>query len=155
MVSFELKPNNSLDAQSATYFYGSLVLTGMAIATLFAAQGFWPVLPFAGLELGALIYCVNRVMRRAADRDWIEIDNTTVTVRRERAGAAEVSRFNRAWTEVRLQADSARSTGRKLSIGASNRWCVVGEFLTDSERHGLKTRLTQILSVPADANNDT
>lgn len=130
-------------------FYGSLVLVGSTVALFFALQGFWPVLPFAGLELGALLYCVRLVNRRAADRDWIEIDSDTVTVRRQRLAGSDTRRFNRAWTTVR---DSAGGNHRGLAIGASNQWCVVGEFLTDDERKGLLRRLRQILSATSADN---
>ncbi|MEL7536867.1 MAG: DUF2244 domain-containing protein [Pseudomonadota bacterium] len=148
MTCFELKPNNSLDADASALFYGSLVVTGGAVALVFALQGFWPILPFAGIELGALLYCVHLVNKRARDRDWIEIDDHTVTVRRERGGSEVVRRFQRAWTRVRP------ANGRTgLSIGASNDWCTVGEFLTDAERDGLGRRLREVLAVdPAPTN---
>ena len=148
MTTFELRPNCSLDARTSTLFYGSLVLVGATVALFFAAQGFWPVLPFAGIELGALLYCVRLVGRRSRDRDWIEIDSEMVTVRRERESGDDVRRFSRAWTRVRPAGGPHR---RGLAIGASNHWCVVGEFLTDDERNGLDRRLRQVLSgIPAD-----
>ena len=148
MTTFELRPNSSLDARTSALFYGSLVVVGSAVALYFAALGFWPVLPFAGLELGALLYCVRLVSKRSRDRDWIEIDEHTVTVRRERPDGDDVRRFRRAWTQVQPAANRNR---RGLAIGASNQWCVVGEFLTDAERKGLVQRLRQVLSgTPAD-----
>ncbi|MEM1262435.1 MAG: DUF2244 domain-containing protein [Pseudomonadota bacterium] len=151
MTCFEIRPNHSLDSTSSALFYGSLVVVGGAIALFFALQGFWPVLPFAGLELGALLFCVHKVNQRARDRDWIEIDDNTVTVRRERDGSERVRQFNRAWTNVRLEPSLGRL---RLAIGASNQWCTIGEFLTDAERKGLGQRLRQVLHAPAKQSND-
>lgn len=47
------------------FFFASLWLVCFGIAALFTAQGFWPVLPFAGLEILVLGWAL--ACSRAAD----------------------------------------------------------------------------------------
>src|SRR5258705_8678146 len=50
----ELAPNCSLTVRAAAAFFGTLAFVTLAVALLFVVQGYWPVLPFAGLELPGL-----------------------------------------------------------------------------------------------------
>lgn len=146
MHRFELKPNCSVDAQSARLFYGSLVTVSLAVATGFALMGFWPVLPFAGLELGVLLFCVYRQILRSADRDWIDVHPSTVVIRQLRGEHEHQIEFRRGWTQVELTGNKQALAPRKLIIRSSKQQCLVGEFLSESERIGLKRRLAEILA---------
>lgn len=146
MHRFELKPNCSVDAQSARLFYGSLVTVSLAVATGFALMGFWPVLPFAGLELGVLLFCVYRQILRSADRDWIEVHPSTVVIRQLRGEHEHQTEFQRGWARVELVGTKQALAPRKLIIRSSKHRCLVGEFLSESERVGLKRRLAEILA---------
>ena len=59
----ELAPNCSLTPRSARRFVGGLALVTFMTAGFFALQGFWPILPFAGLEIGLLWWAVRASMR--------------------------------------------------------------------------------------------
>jgi uncharacterized membrane protein len=71
----ELKPNCSLTLRAAFLFFGFVCLTCFGIAGFMAAQGFWPVLPFAGLEMLVLGWALaislrnRRVVQRLAISD--------------------------------------------------------------------------------------
>lgn len=145
MHCFELKPNCSIDPRSARLFYGSLATVSLAIACGFALMGYWPVLPFAGLELGFLLFCVYRQLLGSADRDWIEVHPSKVVVRQLRGDREQLAEFTRGWTRVELTGHKQALTPRKLIIRSSTRQCLVGEFLSESERVGLKQRLAEIL----------
>ena len=52
---FVIGPNASLSRRGAMWFMGSVGVVTLGSATGFALKGFWPVLPFAGLELVAVV----------------------------------------------------------------------------------------------------
>ena len=54
LLRIEICPNCSLSVRSAVLFFGSLCFVSFAVAGMLAVQGFWPILPFAGLEMLAL-----------------------------------------------------------------------------------------------------
>jgi uncharacterized membrane protein len=116
-------------------------------------MGYWPVLPFAGLELLALGWAVYQVAQHGRRRqvititaDRIRIEKGRLHGRRNTGGGPESSReFPRAWARVELVKPRRGWYPSRLLIGASGKAVPVGEFLTDEEREELKTRLQLVL----------
>lgn len=148
MHRFELKPNCSLDSRTAALFYLSILTVSLTVAGGFAALGFWPVLPLAGLELLALGAALRLNIRRGGDRDLVDVGPEEVIVSRLRGRDRQDQRFIRAWTRIRFAAGQTAASPSRLMIGAHGRWCVIGEFLTDAERRGLGDRLKRVLAEP-------
>ncbi len=160
MHSFELRPNSSLTPRACAWFYGSLFALSLTIALGFAALGFWPVLPFAGLELALLWWAVSWVNRRAAAREFIRVDECSVTVEKwsPRSGRNEGDRrawsFQRPWTRVELQAGQPAHWPSRLVFRSRGQTVEVGAFLTDGERQGLWSRLAELLGGTRTAAGD-
>jgi uncharacterized membrane protein len=116
-----------------------------------AALGFWPVLPFAGLELAVLYGAVTRVQRRAQAREYIRVDDTSVRVEkycRGRRGTTShfAYAFQRPWTQLELRAGVPAHWPSRLLFRSRGRSVEIGAFLTDGERRGLKNRLAELLA---------
>ena len=141
----ELAANCSLTPQSARRFVGSLALVTFGVAGFFAWQGLWPVLPFAGLEIGLLAWAVRASMRRGRQRELILITDDSVVI--ERLGGARPGRlvFARHWATVKLRDPPAAQHPSRLVIESHGRACEVGRFLTEEERLGLAGRLRQLV----------
>ncbi len=98
-----LTPRCSLTPSSARAFIAVVAGTCFAIAGVFAAQGFWPVLPFAGLEIGLLAWAVRASLREGSKRETIEIDEERITIRRIDARGEHFSVFPRHGSRVTLR----------------------------------------------------
>lgn len=151
MHSFELRPNSSLTPRAAAWFYGSLVALLLGVAIGCTALGFWPVLPFAGLEAVVLLGAVRWVQRRAAAREYIRVDDVSVVVEkclpgRRRNNASVAFAFQRPWTRVELRRGQPAHWPSRLLFSSRGRSVEVGAFLTDGERRGLKNRLAELLA---------
>lgn len=151
MYSFELRPNSSLTPRAAAWFYGSLGAVSLTIAIGFAALGFWPVLPFAGLELAVLYWAVSRVMQRARAREYIRVDDESVVIEKCLPGRHGIASrieyaFRRPWTRIELRATEPAHWRTRLLLSSRGRSVEVGAFLTDGERRGLKERLAALLA---------
>ena len=142
---FELAPHRSLTPRGARTFIATLGGTTFAVAAFFAVQGFWPVLPFAGMEIGLLIWAVRASMRSGSQREVISITEESITVEWHTPQVDRVSVFPRHWARVKLRAPLAALHPARLVIEASGRACEVGRFLTDDERRGLAVRLKQLV----------
>jgi uncharacterized membrane protein len=147
--SFELRPNSSLTPRAACWFYGSLAvaLLGMGIGS--AAVGFWPVLPFAGLEAAVLVGAAVWVHRRALAREYIRVDAAEVVVEKHRPGrrgGRVAYAFPRPWTRIELRRGQPAHWPSRLLFSSRGRSVEVGAFLTDGERLGLKNRLAELLA---------
>jgi uncharacterized membrane protein len=145
MRRFELAPRCSLTPHSARVFVGLLGGTTLTIAAFFAIQGFWPILPFAGGEIGLLAWAVRASMRSGAEREVICITEETVTVEWHGPQVDRVSVFPRHWVRVKLHHPLAALHPARLVLESRGRTCEVGRFLTEDERRSLAVRLKQLV----------
>src|ERR1700744_6702844 len=90
-LRIEICPNCSLSVRGAVGFFGSLCFTSFAIAGILAVQGFWPVLPFAGLEMLGLGCALKISLQRRFHRQTITVTDADVRVEsRDRARCSQV-----------------------------------------------------------------
>jgi uncharacterized membrane protein len=141
----ELAPNCSLTPQGARLFVGGLAAVTFGIALFFAAQGLWPILPFAGLEIGLLAWAVRSSMRRGTEREVILVSDAEVVVEHRRPGGLHRTVFPRHWARVTLRGPLRAQHLSRLTIEAHGRACEVGRFLTDDERLRLAARLERLV----------
>lgn len=140
-----LLPNASLNRRQAKLLL-SLVGLGMTlIGGGFAWAGAWPVLPFAGMELGLLGYGLNWSMRQSAVRELIAIDPVKVKIERIIDGNKICHEFYRAW--VQLTWEQSRTLGQpsRLFLGSHGKRIEVGAFLISEEKAVLMKALRQEL----------
>jgi uncharacterized membrane protein len=140
-------------------FFAAIALLSLAVALLFSLQGYWPVLPFAGLELVALgvaFYLVAHSGRRrqlvTITADRIRIEKGRLRGKGSGGGPEYRQEFPRAWARVDLVRPRHGWYPSRLMIGASGKAVAVGEFLTDDERQELKARLDDLLAERGDAD---
>ena len=137
----ELSRGNSLTPRTACLFVSAVSVATLLVAGFFAAQGFWPVLPFAGLEIGFLIWAVRASMRSGLQRETILITEELVTVQHRSPDSDWDLVFPRHWSRVKLHAPPAALHPSRLMIESHGRVCEVGRFLTEDDRRGLAVRL--------------
>lgn len=137
----ELAPNCSLTPRGARWFVGSLASVTFAVAGFFALQGLWPVLAFAGLEIGLLAWAVRASRRQGAEREVILVSGENVVVERCGPAGSRLTVFPRHWSRVTLRGPQTAPYPSWLAIESHGRACEVGRFLTEEERRGLAERL--------------
>jgi uncharacterized membrane protein len=141
----EIVPNCSLSPHGALVFFGSLCAATFGIATFMIFRGFWPVLPFAGLEMAVLGWALKRSLDRRHHSETITVSDDDVKIeRRDSAHYVEVV-FPRHWARVKLRRPHSRLHPSCLTIESHGRRCEVGSFLTEQERRGLAQRLTRLI----------
>jgi uncharacterized membrane protein len=141
---FVLRPNGSLSPAGARWFLWPIGGMTSAIALFFTSQGLWPVLPFAGLEIGVLVWALRASMRTSRRRETILVDEDTVRVEREDRTGLHRAEFARHWARVSLRAAQATYPSRLL-IESHGRGCEVGRFLTEKERQAFSQQLHRIV----------
>lgn len=141
----ELRPNCSLSVAGALLFFGSLCALSFAIAGLFVAQGFWPVLPFAGLEMAVLGWALWLSLRARHVRQRVSVSTDRIVIDLATSASAECLVFPRHWAKVTLRASYTALHPSRLLIESHGRACEIGGFLTEEERRGLAARLKQVI----------
>ncbi|CAN5143395.1 hypothetical protein BH24PSE2_BH24PSE2_05280 [soil metagenome] len=145
MQTIELSPNCSLTPRAARVFFSSMATVSLAIAGLFAAQGYWPVLPFAGAELALLGGALIASMRYGRQQEVIRILDDRVVVEKHGPQGGCMIEFSRYWARVVLSATRPGQPARLL-LRSHGRQCEIGRFLTEQDRLALKRRLEKSLA---------
>ena len=141
----ELMPHRSLTPKTARIFVASVAAPTFAVALLCTARGYWPVLLFAGLEIGLLIWAVRASMRSGLERETITVTPDSVIVRHWDRRGVQSSVFPRHWSRVTLHAPPAAQHPRRLMLESRGHACEVGRFLTEDERRSLAVLLQQLV----------
>jgi len=144
-ASIVIAPNCSLSVRGAVLFFLSLCAPCFGVAGALFFLGFWPVLPFAGLEMLALGVALHVSLRRRHHRQTIEVSDSEVTVRTTIGKVHSEVVFPRHWAQVKLRRPTSRLHPSRLVIESHGRQCAVGDFLTEEERRGLARKLRGLI----------
>src|SRR5262249_191277 len=140
-------PNASLSQAQAWAFMGWMCVVGFGIAAVFAVKGFWPILPFAGLELAALGAALWVTQRRNRYREVISVTEDQVRGDIGMIGQGSLAgvEMPRAWTQVRVADGPHRNSPTRLTLEYCGQRVAIGACLTDEERSRLAVRLREML----------
>ncbi len=154
---FVLGPNASLSVRGAWAFMISVSFATLGSASWCAFHGFWPVLPFAGLELAAVGWALAVSMRRNRYREVVSFEGERVRIEFGVAGQGASAQIElpRPWARAWIERDaSRRHAPTRLLLGCSGQRVQVGRCLTDEEREGLLLRFGQLLKVRRGRQDD-
>lgn len=146
--SITLTPNCSLTPRAAWGFFGSLCIVTFAISAMVAARGFWPVLPFAGLEMGLLAWALHASLQRRHHRQTITVTDESVEIEDVDRERCERIVFQRYWARVKMRAAESPLHPSQLTIESHGRRCEIGRFLNEQERRSLAKRLQRLIDAP-------
>lgn len=141
-------PNASLSVRQAWWFMGATSVLGLGIAIGMASLGFWPVIPFAGLELSALGAALYVSVRRNRYREVVVIGPRRVYVEFGMLGrgVASAVELQRGPTRVLLEPGGNRNAPSRLLLSSGGQLVRIGTCLTEDERRALATRIRQLLT---------
>ncbi len=142
---FVLRPNIGLYWRTTLRVYILVVIVTLTVAISFALAGFWPILPFAGLELMALGAALYVTARRGRYREVIRIDEHRVEIEKGYRGPEQVWEFERIWSEVVLDPPEHQWYPSRLAIRSRGNTVELGAFLTEPERLRLGRELQRCI----------
>ena len=140
-----LRPNRSLTWTQAKRFFALMCAVCLTVAGFFAIQGYWPILPFAGLELAALAYCLWWVGVKAEQRELVRIAADRVTVSRGSRDLAQIWDAHPSWARICLKSSGSSWYPSQLVLRSHGKEVAIGEFLTECERQQLAKTLQEAL----------
>jgi len=142
---FVLRPNRSLSWPQAKLCFAGVATVSLAIATGFALLGLWPILPFAGLELAGLAYCLYACAWRAEQREVVTIGRDSVQVESGRRRPERRWAFARAWAGVQVRRSGVAGYPSRVIVGSHGRGVEIGGFLNEDEKERLALDLNDSL----------
>ena len=138
-------PNNSLSVKNTIRLVMGLAIMSMLVGVGFALAGAWMVLPFAGLEIIAIVYAFYIIHLHSADFESITISDDDVIVEKNGYKTSSIAKFQRYWAivSVRKQNDGKKA----LFIGSHGKEVEFGKrFINDEQRILLASQLKQKLN---------
>ena len=140
-VQWALKRNCSVSPSQLGWFYASLCVLSLGIATFFWLQGATLILPIAWLELAAVGAAFLVYARHATDGERISLQGPCLVVELENAGRLERAEFHRDWVRVEPHSDH-RSL---IELSGRGRSVQVGRFVRPELRPLLAREIRQAL----------
>jgi len=138
-----MKRNCSLSPRQLGWFTLSIVIPPFVIASFFAWQGAWFVLPFSGLEVAALAWALLYHARHAADYEHIWLDADALVVEQVSASRQVRHVFNPRWVRVELEGPLRE----QVALCSSGRVVRVGRFLDPAGRRRFASELSWCLEL--------
>ena len=127
---YTARRNNSLSSSGRMLVFGFFLAVTIGIATAFSLIfGAWPILPFAGIEMGVLYFAFRYIDRHADDYERITIQGDQVAVEIREGNGVRRHELNRCWARVVCEARGAR-----LALRSHGREVEIGRHLCDEER---------------------
>jgi uncharacterized membrane protein len=136
-----LKRNCSVTPAQLGWFYASLCVVSLGIASFFWLHGATLILPFAWLELGAVGLAFLAYARHAADGERISLQGRRLVVELESAGQLQRTEFDPQWVRV----EPRTGGGSLIEVSGRGRSVRVGRFLRPELRPLLAQELRSAL----------
>lgn len=140
-IQWALKRNCSVSPAQLGWFYASLCIVSLGIATFFWLQGATLVLPFAWAELAAVGIAFLAYARHATDGERISLQGPRLVVELECAGRLERAEFHRDWVRVEPRSDD-RSL---IELSGRGRSVRIGRFVRPEQRTALAQEIRRAL----------
>lgn len=125
----------SLELRTFAWVFGSLCLLSLLIAAGFAVAGAWMIIPFAGLEMAALLTAAAVFLRRAGDFERVAVQGDRILVEVRERGLAEQFEFHRGWARV------VTGNAGRLALRSHGRTVEIGRYCSDEGRQLLAREL--------------
>ena len=138
--AFYSRPRCSLTRAQERLTFWTLVLLCLGAAIGFAVQGYWLVLPFAGLEMGLLAWALESLRKRENNYEILTIDGDAVVLEWRTGRRSGRREMNRQWVHVLCDC-SAPGRNRHLSVKSHGLETEVGHYLSDEARLKLAATL--------------
>lgn len=140
-----VQANQSLSWRGNVVFACVLGGVSASLGLVLALQGFWLVLPFAGLETLVLIYSFYLVSVRLSRREVITVGREAIRVEWGRLQAEHSIEMSRYWSRLRFHLpDSPFETG-DLSLSCQGRSVHLGRALGREEKKRLHRMLARAM----------
>src|SRR5260370_25394923 len=140
-LRIEICPNCSLSVRGAQVFFAGACVVPCGVGAFLAMKGFWPILPFAGLEMALLGWALKLSLERRFHRQTITVTDADVSIEsrlRERCSRVV---FPRHCAQVKLRRPAAQQHPSRLTIEPHARQCELWSLLAEQEAPGLGRRL--------------
>ncbi len=142
---FVLPPNCSISWRELVVLYVLTCIVVLTVGLFFTLQGLWLVLPFSGLEMLVLGFCLYLTSPKVYRREVITLDQQHTRIEKGVRQIDQGWEFETPWISLIDEPAGARNCGRKLAIGSHGNYVEAGDFLVISEKDRLAFQLNDCI----------
>lgn len=146
-----LRPNRSLTPRGMAALFVGLAASAVVLAAIFLSSGAWPVIPFLGVEIGAVGLTLWLLCRHTDDCEVIRLDDDRLEVVQRRGRTETCYRFQRHWARVVMEPAPNGHHPSRLVIRSQGRGLEIGAGMTEEARRVLAGMLKCALRSSATA----
>lgn len=144
VTRFVMWPDASLSWRGNVLFFVSMCVVSFSIAAGYAWNGYWLILPFAGLEMMILGAAVIIVYRHSQWREIVAVnDDKVLVISGYPDNMMQRGCFRRAWASVSLEKVTRHE--HRLWLRSHGRRVAIGGCLTDDDKARLANHLSRTL----------
>jgi uncharacterized membrane protein len=140
-----LRPNRSWTWRANTYLVGTLMVISGSVATVFALQGMWLILPFTVLELSVLLACLYYCVRRTHTQEVLTFSPDYLDVERGIRAPETRTRYQRYFTRFFVRPPLHPWYRKRVSVCCRGTEFEIGSFLNDDEKDDLIAELRTMI----------
>ena len=142
-----LKRNCALTPVQLAAAVGGVGLVSVVVAIVCACFGAWPVIPFAGLEMAALLVAFVVHGRHAGDYERIVVSPEAVIVESVDADRIVRQSLRPEWLRVEYRQEDLKGGRQLIRLVSGRQELAVGRFVPADRRALLARQLRASLSV--------
>ena len=132
-----LQPNHSLSWRALKYFLAFMMILSFGIAIAFLFLGYWLVLPFTGLEMGVLSYCLWLCLRRGSLQEVITFSAEEVRLETGIDAPNQTETWERFFTQIHVTQAIHPWYRKTVALVHRGNSFEIGSFLTSPEKEEL------------------
>jgi uncharacterized membrane protein len=137
-------PNRSLTSAGRSLWLALMAITILFLAIAATLIGAWPVLPFAGLEIGLVWFAFSRIAAHDADFEMLKVENAMFDLETRNGKKLFALTGNAQWAVLECKTRATRCT---LTLRYRGQEVSLGRLLTDVERKDMAMRLRRLIRV--------
>lgn len=141
-------PNSSGQWQTTKLFLWLVSILALLIATAFALLGLWLILPFAGLEILALVSLIYWVAHQCRRQQVIHVDDNRIRVETGHHSPSFTWESELFFTRLFIDKPPYRDgQPLKLFLRSQQQQLEIGEFLNEQDKKKLIAELRGVVAV--------
>ena len=143
--SILLRPNQSTDWKSSLLFITIIAFTCLSIGIGFAFAGAIMILPFAGLEVLFVGYCLYLVMKKTYKQEVITLTKEKLKIEKGEGKINQVWEYYRMWSFVSVERPEHPWYPAHIVVTSKGERVPIGDFLNEDEKEDLVNNLERII----------
>ncbi|MEQ8861368.1 MAG: DUF2244 domain-containing protein [Pseudomonadales bacterium] len=141
-----LRPNRSWTWRANAYLVGTLMAVSGSMATLFAYQGMWLILPFTVIEMSVLLACLYYCVRRTHLQEVLTFSPEYLVLERGVGRPERRDRFQRYFTRFFVRRPPHPWYRKRIALKCRDLELEIGSFLNNDEKDDLVVALRDMIA---------